>query len=112
VALYRKLKQGTGDISFENGALHTGMACGNSLMLYYDSLKVSRQKILDHLLKLEKELGDLSEARFPSRKYMLPITFESKRQKESLQRYIETQRPYATYLPDTLLLRLQSAGEI
>ena len=102
VALYRKLKEGTGDISFENGALHTGMACGNSLMLYYDSLKINRQRILDYLLKLENELGDLSEAKFPSRKYKLPITFESKRQKESLQRYIETQRPYATYLPDPL----------
>lgn len=102
VALYRKLKEGTGEISFEGGALHTGMACGNSLMLYYDSLKVSRQRLLDHLLKLENELGDLSEAKFPSRKYRLPITFESKRQKESLQRYIETQRPYATYLPDPL----------
>ena len=71
-------------------------------MLYYDSLKVSRQKMLDTLLKLETELGDLSEAKFPSRKYKLPITFESKRQKESLKRYIETQRPYASYLPDTM----------
>lgn len=102
VALYRKLRESTGDISFSNGAMHTGMACGNSLMLYYDSMKVDRQRMLDYLLKLETELGDLSEAKFPSRKYKLPITFESKRQKESLQRYIETQRPYASYLPDPM----------
>ena len=103
VALYRKLRESNGTMSFaDNGALHTGMACGNSLMLYYDSTKVTRQKLLDHLLKLENELGDLSEAKFPSRKYRLPITFESKRQKESLQRYIETQRPYASYLPDPM----------
>lgn len=102
VALYQKLRESTGEISFSNGAMHTGMACGNSLMLYYDSLKVKRQTMLDYLLKLETELGDLSEAKFPSRKYKLPITFESKRQKDSLQRYIETQRPYASYLPDTM----------
>ncbi|KIW23765.1 urea carboxylase [Cladophialophora immunda] len=102
VALYRKLRENTGEISFSNGAMHTGMACGNSLMLYYDSTKVPRQKMLDYLLQLEKELGDLSEAKFPSRKYKLPITFQSKRQKESLQRYMETQRPYASYLPDPM----------
>jgi urea carboxylase len=102
VALYRKLKESSGDISFSSGSLHTGMACGNSLMLYYDSTKVPRSKMLDYLLKLENELGDLSEAKFPSRKYRLPITFGSKRQKESLQRYIETQRPYASYLPDPM----------
>jgi len=102
VALYQKLKDSTGEISFANGAMHTGMASGNSLMLYYDSMKVGRQKMLDFLLQLEAELGDLSEAKFPSRKYKLPITFESRKQRESLQRYMETQRPYASYLPDTL----------
>lgn len=102
VALYRKLRESSGDISFSNGAMHTGMACGNSLMLYYDSTKIARPKMLEYLLKLEAELGDLSEAKFPSRKYKLPITFESKRQKESLQRYMETQRPYASYLPDPM----------
>jgi urea carboxylase len=102
VALYRKLRESNGEISFSNGALHTGMACGNSLMLYFDSTKVPRPKLLEYLLQLENDLGDLSEARFPSRKYKLPITFESKRQKDSLQRYIETQRPYASYLPDPM----------
>ncbi|EHY53480.1 hypothetical protein HRR83_003686 [Exophiala dermatitidis] len=102
VALYRKLKEGRGEISFENGVLHTGMASGNSLTIYFDSLKVPRQKMMEHLLNLETELGDLSEAKFPSRKYKLPITFESERQKQSIQRYIETQRPYASYLPDPM----------
>ena len=100
VELYRKLKELKGGISFEKGTLHTGMACGNSLMLYYDSYTVGREKMLETLLKLENELGDLSEAKFASRKYKLPIVFNHKKQKESLQRYQETQRPYAVYLPD------------
>lgn len=100
VELYRKLKELKGGISFEKGTLHTGMACGNSLMLYYDSYIVGREKMLETLLKLENELGDLSEAKFASRKYKLPIVFNHKKQKESLQRYQETQRPYAVYLPD------------
>ncbi|KAK6379336.1 hypothetical protein LTS17_006254 [Exophiala oligosperma] len=100
VALYQKLREAKGEVSFGSGALLTGMACGNSLMLYFDSLKVSRDTLLQALIRLENELGDLSEAKYPSRKYKLPITFKSKRQKESLQRYMETQRPYASYLPD------------
>ena len=102
VTLLRKLRALEGDMSFANGALHTGMACGNSLMLYYDSLKVCRRKMMECLLKLEAEIGDLSETQFPSRKYRLPITFGSQKQKDSVQRYIETQRPYASYLPDTV----------
>ena len=102
VALYQKLKDMKGDVSFSNGSMHTGMACGNSLMLYFDSMKVSRERLLEILIKLEAELGDLSEAKMPSKKYRLPLTFKSKRQDAAIQRYIETQRPYASYLPDTM----------
>lgn len=38
----------------------------------------------------------------PSRRFRLPLTFDSKRQTAALQRYIETQRPYAAYLPDNI----------
>jgi urea carboxylase len=102
VALYRKLKEMKGDVSFSNGSMHTGMACGNSLMLYFDAMKVPRKALLEILIKLEAELGDLSEIKMPSRKYKLPLTFKSKRQDAAIQRYIETQRPYASYLPDTM----------
>jgi urea carboxylase len=102
VALYAKLKSLTGAISFSSTSLHTGMACGNSLMLYFDSLKVPRETLLELLIKLEDELGDLSKAKMPSKKYRLPLTFKSKRQDAAIQRYIETQRPYASYLPDTM----------
>jgi urea carboxylase len=102
VALYRKLKELKGDMSFASGNMHTAMACGNSLTLYYDSTKIPRDKMMECLLKLETELGDLSEAQFPSRKYKLPIVFDHPKQKASVQRYIETQRPYATYLPDPM----------
>ncbi|KAJ9663199.1 hypothetical protein H2198_000960 [Neophaeococcomyces mojaviensis] len=110
VTLYKKLRESSGKVSFGSGALHVGMPCGNSLMLHFDSLKVPRKEILDHLLKLESEIGDLSEARFPGRKYKLPITFESKAQKDSLQRYMETQRPYASYLPDPMAFVAKNNG--
>lgn len=71
-------------------------------MLYYDGLKIPQKKLVEYLCSLEAELGDLSEAKMPSRLFRLPLTFESKRQTAALQRYMETQRPYASYLPDNI----------
>lgn len=110
VSLYKKLREGRGKISFENGALHVGMPCGNSLMLHFDSLQLPRQELLKHLIKLESEIGDLSEAKFPGRKYKLPITFKTKDEEESLKRYMETQRPYASYLPDPFAFVAKNNG--
>ena len=74
VALYMKLRKASGDITFSSG-LHTGMACGNSLMLYYDGLRIPREK----LLGLESELGDRSIAKMSSRRFRLLTTFSSKK---------------------------------
>ena len=71
-------------------------------MLYYNGLKIPQQKLINYLCELEAKLGDLSEAKMPSRRFKLPLTFESKRQAEAIQRYMETQRPYASYLPDNI----------
>ena len=51
---------------------------------------------------MENEIGDISRSKMPSKKYKLPLTFTSKRQEDSITRYIETQRPYAAYLPDPM----------
>lgn len=100
-ALIKALREGKGDITFSNGLLST-VGCGNALMLYYDGLKISQKDLLDYLLKIEEQLGDLSAAKMPSRRFKLPLTFESKRQTEAIKRYMETQRPYAPYLPDNM----------
>lgn len=57
---------------------------------------------MSYLVDLEAKLGDLSTAKVPSRIFKLPIIFESHRQTAALQRYMETQRPYASYLPDNM----------
>lgn len=71
-------------------------------MLYYDGMKIPQQKLIECLCEIDAGLGDLSQAKMPSRLFKLPLTFESKRQEEALQRYMETQRPYASYLPNNL----------
>jgi urea carboxylase len=64
--------------------------------------KSPHQKLLDLILKLEAEMGDLSESKMPCRRFKLPLTFKSKRQNIAFQRYIATQCPHASYLPDTM----------
>lgn len=82
----------------KSGLLNT-VGCCNNLTLYYDSMKVDRKKLLDYLLDLEDQFGDLSSSKVPCRRIELPISFQSKEQDEANKRYQETARPYAPYLP-------------
>ena len=77
-------------------------AC-TSLLITYDPLALPREKLLAHLQTLERTaLGDLSAVTLPTRLFHLPITFQSKEQKAATERYMQTQRPHAPYLPDNL----------
>ncbi|KAL3482000.1 allophanate hydrolase subunit 2-domain-containing protein [Aspergillus californicus] len=100
-ALKKQLTESKGDITFSTG-LTSMVGCGNSLMLYYDGTKIPQQTLINYLCTIEAKLGDLSRAKMPSRRFKLPLTFESKRQDDAVKRYMETQRPYASYLPDNM----------
>ena len=65
---------------------------------------------MSRLVNLEAQLGDLSRAKVPSRIFKLPIIFDSPRQTAALQRYMETQRPYASYLPDNMKFVAKNNG--
>lgn len=78
------------------------VSCCNSVTLFYNGLHLPRTKLLAHLQTLEEQLGDLSKIKVPSRLFRLPISFESKAQDQAIQRYTETQRSYAPYLPSNL----------
>jgi len=78
------------------------VGCCTSLLLFYKGDKLPRDQLVGHLQKLEDELGDLSKIKVPCRRFKLPLSFESKEQTEANQRYMETQRPHAPYLPDNL----------
>lgn len=100
-ALAKSLKESDGDISFSRGLTNT-VGCCCSLLISYDGTMTSQKRLIAHLVALEAQLGDLSSTKVPSRLFKLPITFENSRQAVALQRYMETQRPYASYLPDNM----------
>ncbi|KAI9737373.1 MAG: hypothetical protein M1834_009527 [Cirrosporium novae-zelandiae] len=100
-ALNKTLKESKGPISFSTGITNT-VVCGNSITFHYDGTKIPQATLLEELCKLEDVLGDLHSIKFPSRLFRLPLTLESWRQTAAIQRYMETQRPYASYLPDNM----------
>lgn len=75
---------------------------GQALLIYYDGTRIPRSKLLSYLVDLEDQIGDLSSAKVPSRLFKLPILFDSAKEKNAIKRYVETQRPYASYLPDNM----------
>ncbi|KAL8776128.1 MAG: hypothetical protein Q9213_008383, partial [Squamulea squamosa] len=100
-ALTKALRESLGEVSFTKGLINT-VGCCNSLLIYYDGLRIPQKALLDHLTHFETELGDLSRAKVPSRVFKLPILFGSPRETAAIGRYMETQRPYASYLPDNM----------
>ncbi|PSK51622.1 Methylcrotonoyl-CoA carboxylase subunit alpha, mitochondrial [Elsinoe australis] len=88
--------------SFLKSHLINTVGCCTSITLFYNGALLPRSDLVSHLQTLESQLGDLSATKVPCRIFRLPLSFESKQQTEAIQRYMETQRPHAPYLPDNL----------
>jgi biotin-dependent carboxylase-like uncharacterized protein len=78
------------------------ISCCTSITICYDGARLPRDKLVKHLQFLEDQIGDLSKAKVPCRRFKLPLSFESKEQTAATKRYMETLRPQAPYLPDNL----------
>lgn len=111
-ALKRKLEAGTGPIRFSptGEGIYNTVCIGNSMTIYYNGLVIPQSQLLDYLVALEDELGDLSSITMPNRTFKLPLTFTHPRLDESIERYMSNQRPYASYLPDNFKFVAENNG--
>ncbi|WP_147195057.1 urea carboxylase [Pantoea sp. CCBC3-3-1] len=73
-----------------------------SLQIRYDSRLVSQKQLLSLLLGLEKKLGDVSQMRVPSRVVHLPMAFEDSATLGAVERYQQTVRASAPWLPNNV----------
>ncbi len=82
------------------------------LLIQYDGLKVSQTQLVDKIKRILVALvGSPSRsATLSSRHIRLPMVFDDKVNKASVQRYMETQRPHAAYLPDPVEFIARSNG--
>ncbi|KAK2610000.1 hypothetical protein N8I77_003461 [Diaporthe amygdali] len=101
-ALKHKLEASTGPIRFSptGDGIYNTVCIGNSMMIYYNGLAIPQSQLLNYLVGLEDDLGDLSSITMPNRTFKLPLTFTHPRLDQSIERYMANQRPYASYLPD------------
>ncbi|KAI1848467.1 hypothetical protein JX266_005773 [Neoarthrinium moseri] len=76
------------------------VGCGNSLMIYYDGLRLSRDDLLTKLVEIESSFGDMRSIKFPNRRFRLPLTFKHRKIDAMMDRYMANQRSKASYLPD------------
>lgn len=73
-----------------------------SLQVRYDSLILSQKQLMTLLLELEAELGDVSELKVPSRIVWMPMAFEDSATLGAVERYKETVRASAPWLPNNV----------
>lgn len=73
-----------------------------SLQIRYDSLILSQPQLMTLLLELEASLGDVSQLKVPSRIVWMPMAFEDSATLGAVERYQETVRATAPWLPNNV----------
>lgn len=73
-----------------------------SLQLRYDSRVLHQRTLLEHLLRLERQLGDVAELKVSTRIVHLPMAFEDSATLAAVERYRETVRSEAPWLPNNV----------
>lgn len=72
-----------------------------SVTIQIDPSKVDDlARLVDWLVELEKQIPSARDVKIPTREFTLPVTFEDPEVKASIQKYMETVRSKAVYLPD------------
>jgi urea carboxylase len=73
-----------------------------SLQIRYDNKIIEQDKLLDLLVSLESELVDINKMRIDSRIIRLPLAFEDSTTLSAVERYKETIRSTAPWLPNNV----------
>ncbi|SMG31843.1 urea carboxylase [Cedecea sp. NFIX57] len=73
-----------------------------SLQIRYDSQRISQSQLLTLLLGIEKQLGDVTQLKIPSRIVHLPLAFEDSATLAAVERYQQTVREEAPWLPNNV----------
>ena len=88
-----------------------------SLQIRYDSSRIQQPALMRHLLRMEETLPDVAGLKIPTRVVHLPLAFEDSATLGAIQRYRETVRAEAPWLPSNVeFLRrangLATVGEV
>ncbi|QOG18227.1 urea carboxylase [Bradyrhizobium sp. SEMIA] len=73
-----------------------------SLQIHYDGTALSRQKLLDGLAQIERDLPPVDAMRVPSRTVHLPLSWRDPQAELAMQKYQELVRPDAPWCPSNV----------
>lgn len=73
-----------------------------SLQIKYDGLALAQSELIQFLLALEQQMGDLSQIKIPSRIVHLPMAFEDSATLGAVDRYQESVCAKAPWLPNNV----------
>jgi allophanate hydrolase subunit 2/allophanate hydrolase subunit 1 len=73
-----------------------------TLTVHYDPFKLSQSELLQILDELNSSIGEISGVQVPVREIHLPLCLDHPSIQEATQRYMESIRPTAAYLPDNV----------
>jgi allophanate hydrolase subunit 1 len=73
-----------------------------AVMIQFDANVISQHKLLETVMDLESSIGQSTDIKIPCREIYLPVVFDHPDIRASEQRYMETNRPTAAYLPDNV----------
>ncbi|ARP93932.1 urea carboxylase [Bordetella genomosp. 13] len=73
-----------------------------SLQIRYEGRRISQGELVDCLLRIEQQLPDASRVKVPTRVVYLPMAFEDSATLGAVERYRETVRASAPWLPNNV----------
>lgn len=73
-----------------------------SILIHYDGLKLSLNRLIEILKSIEKTLPDSNDVEIPSRRVHLPISLHDRWSKEAMLKYMNSIRETGPYLPDNV----------
>ncbi len=73
-----------------------------SLQVHYDSLQLPIDELIDLLVKLETELGDVEELEVPARIVHLPLAWDDSQTRLAIDKYIQSVRKDAPWCPSNI----------
>jgi len=71
-------------------------------MIQFNAKTITQQKLLETVMNLESSIEYSTDIKIPCREIYLPVVFDHPDIRASEQRYMETNRPTAAYLPDNV----------
>lgn len=73
-----------------------------SLQIHYDNIKIESNKLLNHLIELEKKIGKTKDFSIESRIVHLPLSWDDPSTHEAIEKYTKSVRPDAPWCPSNI----------